>query len=245
MASLAASLTARTRSSTTSPGMAAGSSCKLVRTARAPARHGRSAMRQGDFPAIARCRRCGRHGLAEGPAGPDSTALSPDEGGGGVAPAQPLPAAAPASRHRHRRARLGRCRPSSSPWPATAGEAPPLAARCRAPGTAVAVAVERPAVDAAGPAAPVAGLRGAGTGVAGLRPASAAAALVEPRAGRDGDLPGPARLAAAHEASPPLAWLPGSDQPTKQAGTAQPEPHRTRPPYSRREGLPGTVWCGR
>jgi hypothetical protein len=30
----------------------------------------------------------------------------------------------------------GRCRPSSSPWPATAGPAPPPAARCRAPGTA-------------------------------------------------------------------------------------------------------------
>jgi hypothetical protein len=29
-----------------------------------------------------------------------------------------------------------------------------------------------------------------------------------------------------------LAWLPGSDQPTKQAGTAQPKPHGTRPPYS-------------
>jgi hypothetical protein len=98
MALVAASLTARTRSSTTSPGMAAGSSCKLVRTARAPARHGRSAMRQGDFPAIARCRRCGRHALVGGPAGPDSTAPSPDEGEGGVAPAQPLPAAKPASR---------------------------------------------------------------------------------------------------------------------------------------------------
>jgi len=90
----------------------------------------------------------------------------------------------------------------------------------------VAVAVERPPVDAAGPAAPVAGLRGARTGVVGRRPAGASAAPVEPRSGRDADLPGPARLAAAHEASPPLAWLPGSDQPTKQAGTAKPEPHR-------------------
>ena len=87
------------------------------------------------FPAIARYRRCGRHGLAEGPAGPGSTAPSPDEGGGGVAPAQPRPAAAPASRHRYRRALLGHCRPSSSPWPATAGPAPPPAARCRAPDT--------------------------------------------------------------------------------------------------------------
>ena len=90
----------------------------------------------------------------------------------------------------------------------------------------VAVAVERPASDAARPAAPVAGLGGARTGVLGLGPARAAAALAEPRAGRDGDLPGPTGLPAAHEASPPSAWLPGSDQPTKQAGTAKPEPHR-------------------
>jgi hypothetical protein len=69
------------------------------------------------FPATARRRRYGRHGLAEGPAGPGRTAPSPDEHGGGVAPAQPRPVAAPASRHRHRhrRALLGRCRPSSSP----------------------------------------------------------------------------------------------------------------------------------
>jgi hypothetical protein len=90
----------------------------------------------------------------------------------------------------------------------------------------VAVAVERPAVNAAGPAAPVAGLWGARTGVVGLRPAAASVGLVDPRSGRDADLPGPARLPAAHEASPPLAWLPGSDQPTKPAGTAKPEPHR-------------------
>jgi hypothetical protein len=54
--------------------------------------------------------------------------------GGGLALAQWLPVAEPASRHR--RALLGRCRPSSSPWPATAGPAPPPAARCRAPDTA-------------------------------------------------------------------------------------------------------------
>jgi len=90
----------------------------------------------------------------------------------------------------------------------------------------VAVTVERPPVNVTRPAAPVAGLRGARMGVVGLRPARAAAGLVQPRAGRDGDLPGPARLPAAHEASPPLAWLPGSDQPTEPAGTAKPEPHR-------------------
>jgi hypothetical protein len=77
----------------------------------------------------------------------------------------------------------------------------------------VTAAVERPAVDAARTAASVAGLRGARTGVVGPRPATACVALVEPRAGRDGDLPGPTRLPAAHQVSPPLAWLPNSDQP--------------------------------
>jgi hypothetical protein len=90
----------------------------------------------------------------------------------------------------------------------------------------VGVAVERPPVNVTCPAAPVAGLRSARTGVVGLRPASATAGLVQPRAGRDGDLPGPARLPAAHEASPPLARLPGSDKPTKPAGTAKLEPNR-------------------
>jgi hypothetical protein len=68
----------------------------------------------------------------------------------------------------------------------------------------VAVAVERPAVDAARPAAPVAGLRRTRTGVVGLRPAAALVGLVEPRSGRDDDLPGPPRLPAGHQASPPL-----------------------------------------
>ena len=69
----------------------------------------------------------------------------------------------------------------------------------------VAVAVERPAVDAARLAAPVAGLRGARTGVVGLRPAGAPVGLAEPRSGRDADLPGPAGLPAGHQVSPPLA----------------------------------------
>jgi hypothetical protein len=89
----------------------------------------------------------------------------------------------------------------------------------------VAVAVERPPVDAARPAAPVAGLRGAWTGIVGLRPAAAFVALPEPGSGSDADLPRPAGLPAGHQLSPPLAWLPGSDQPAKPAGTAQPEPH--------------------
>jgi hypothetical protein len=89
----------------------------------------------------------------------------------------------------------------------------------------VAVAVEGPAVDATSPAAPIAGLRGARTGVVGLWPTGASMALVDPRSGREADLPGPTGRPAGHQVSPPLAWLPGSDQPAKPAGTAQPEPH--------------------
>src|SRR5215207_202982 len=106
----------------------------------------------------------------------------------------------------------------------------PAQLRCQWPGAVlqvlqIAVAVEGPAVDAAGPAAPVAGLRGARTGVVGLWPTGASMALVDPRSGREADLPGPTGRPAGHQVSPPLAWLPGSDQPAKQAGTAQPEPH--------------------
>jgi hypothetical protein len=42
--------------------------------------------------------------------------------------------------------------------------------------------------------------------------------------------------------SPPLAWLPGSDQPTKQAGTAKSEPYRAPSPYSPAGGPDGHVW---
>src|SRR5215208_6145753 len=106
----------------------------------------------------------------------------------------------------------------------------PVQLRCQRPGAVlqvlqVAVAVEGPAVDATSPAAPIAGLRGARTGVVGLWPTGASMALVDPRSGRETDLPGPAGLSAGHQLSPPLAWLPGSDQPAKQSGTAQPEPH--------------------
>ena len=144
-----------------------------------------------------------------------------------MAPAQPRPAARPPSRHRHGPLRLGRCRPSSSPWPATAGEAPPPAARCRAPGTA-----GRRGCRTAGRGCgrPGSASRRSGGCTDGRRRASASSvhlwALSIPDPGGMADLPGPARLPAAHEASPPLAWLPGSDQPTKQAGTAKPEPHR-------------------
>jgi hypothetical protein len=89
----------------------------------------------------------------------------------------------------------------------------------------VAVAVEGLAMDAARPAAPVAGLRGARTGFVRFGPAAASVGLVESRSGLKADLPEP----GGHLVSPPLAWLPGSDQPAKQAGTAQPEPHRAPP----------------
>jgi len=62
----------------------------------------------------------------------------------------------------------------------------------------VAAAVERPAIEVAGPAPPIAGLRRARTGVVGLRPASAAAAFAEPGSGREGDIAGPASLLAGH-----------------------------------------------
>src|SRR5215203_3137977 len=99
------------------------------------------------------------------------------------------------------------------------------------------MAVEGSAVDAAGPAAGVTGLWGAGTGVVGPRPAAAPAALIHPRAGRDADLPGPARP-AAHEPSPP--W-PGRQAPTNPP-SRRARPSRSRmapPPYSRPGGLQG------
>jgi hypothetical protein len=131
---VAASLMAGTRSSTTSPGWRPAAA-SWSDGAPQPGK-GSPARRRSGRPATARCRRCGRHGLAEGPAGPGSTGPSPYEGGGGVAPAQLRPAAEPASRHRHGPVLAGRCLPSSSPWTATAGPAPPPAAPCRAPGTA-------------------------------------------------------------------------------------------------------------
>jgi hypothetical protein len=111
------------------------------------------------------------------------------------------------------------------------GSPQPVQLRRQRPGAVLQIlqvmtAVERPSVVAAGPAAPIAGLRGARRGVVGLGPAGTGVALAEARAGREGDLPGPAGRPAAHEVSPPLAWLSGSDQPTKRAGTASSEPHR-------------------
>ena len=188
---------------------------------------GRAARRCGKgTPATVRRRRYGRHGLVEGPAGPGRTAPSPDEGGGGLALAPLLPVAAPASRHGHRRALLGRCRPSSSPWPATTGEAPPPAARCRAPGTA-----GRRGCRTAGRGCgrPGSASRRSGGCTDGGRRAWASSCTCGPcrspsrarwRAPRVGASSGASRGLTA------LGWLPGSDHPTKQAGTAKPEPHR-------------------
>jgi hypothetical protein len=94
-----------------------------------------------------------------GPAGPGSRFITATSGAAwrqpSCSPRRRRPAvnimAAPVPRQ---------CRPASSPWPATAGPAPPPAARCRLQVLQVAVAGERPAMDAARPAAPVAGLCG-------------------------------------------------------------------------------------
>jgi hypothetical protein len=115
---------------------------------------------------------------------------------------------------------MGHCFSGDAALHRPLGPPQPVQLRRQRPGAVlqilqVAVAVERPPVNVACPAAPVAGLRSARTGVVGLRPASAAAGLVQPRTGRDGDLPGPARLPAAHEASPP--W-PGCQAPTNPPG---------------------------
>jgi hypothetical protein len=107
------------------------------------------------------------------------------------------------------------------------------------------MAVERPAVDAAGPAAPIAGLWCAWTGVVRLGPAGASVGLVDPRAGREGDLPGPARRPAGQEPSPPLAWLPGSDQPAKTGGHGPSRSRIAPPPYSPPVGPAGHGLSGR
>jgi hypothetical protein len=100
----------------------------------------------------------------------------------------------------------------------------------------VAVAVERPPIGTAGSAAPIAGLRGARTSVVRLGPAAATAGLVDPRARREGDLPGPTSLPAAHQVSPPL---PACQAPTNPPGRrARPSRNRIAvPPYSRRSLL--------
>jgi hypothetical protein len=126
----------------------------------------------------------------------------------------------------------------------------PVQLRCHRPGALlqilqVAAAVERPAVDAARPAAPIAGLRGARMGVVGPRPADTSVGLAKPRAGRDGNLPGPAGLPAAHQVSPPLAWLPAPTNPPSRRA----RPSRSRiavPPYAPvGRACPARSGCGR
>jgi hypothetical protein len=96
--------------------------------------------------------------------------------------------------------------------------------------------------DQARAAAPVAGLRGAGTGVVGPRPAGASVAVADPRSGRDGDLPGPARLPAAQLGSPPLACC---QAPTNPPSRRAP-PSRSRMAHAHRTPgrwrLPDKVW---
>ena len=187
---------------------------------------------------------CPRHRAAPRPAPRDvvlisrgSTAPSPDEPGGGVAPAQPLPAAEPASHHDHHRALVGQCRPSSSPWPATAAPARPPAARCHAPDTA-----DRRSCRTAG--------RGYGRpGNAHRRSAECTDRCRRAWASKcsGGPCRAPSRArwrsprAGASSGAPrgltALGLLPGSDQPTKQAGTARPE-RIAHSPYS------PPVWTG-
>jgi len=146
----------------------------------------------------------------------------------------------------------GACQPST-PWPhpcprtAALARPPdppqPVQLRHQRPSAVlqvlqVAVAVERPAVNAARPAAPVAGLRGARTGVAGLRPADASAGLADPRSGLDADLPGPARLPAAHQASPPMACCQAPTNPPSRRAWPRRSPV-ARPPYSPAVGPAG------
>jgi hypothetical protein len=175
---------------------------------------------------MVRCWRCGRHDLVGGPAGPGRTDPSPDERGGALALAPPRPVARPASRHRHGPLRLGRCRPSSSPWPATADQARPPAARCRAPNTAGRRDC-RTAAHGCGTLGSAS--RRSGGCTDGGRRAWASTCSGGPsrtpsrarwRSPRAGASSGRSRGLTA------LAWLPGSDQPTKPAGTAKPEPHR-------------------
>jgi hypothetical protein len=232
---VAASLTARTRSSTTSPGMAAGSSCKLLRTARPqPGKAGRPGGNR-DFqllPAAGVAALLSWWGVLQARV----VQLGHREGVGATwrqpsgSPRQSPPAVTVIAAPFSHGAVLAR--PPDPPQPVQlCGQRPGAVLQV----LQVAVAVEWPAVDAARPAAPVAGLRGARTGVIGLGPAAASVSLADPRSGRDGDLPGPARLPAAQLGSPPLAWC--------QAPTNPPS-RRARPGRSRvATVLPGGGVC--
>jgi hypothetical protein len=234
----AASLTARTQVvEQPRPGRRPAAAARCFWTARrCPARQ--VGERQPSLPATARCRRCGRHALL----GVLQTRVVQLRHRAVLGAAWHQPSGAPRQRLPAGNV-LARCFSDGAALARPPDPPQPVQLRRQRPGAVlqvlqVAEAVERPPMDAARPAAPIAGLRGARTGVVGLRPAAAPVGLVEPRSGLKADLPGP----AGHWVSPPLAWLPGSDQPAERAGTAQPEPHGARPPYSPAVGPAGTVW---
>jgi hypothetical protein len=148
-----------------------------------------------------------------------------------VAPGQPLPAAAPTRRHRQCPLLLGQCRPSSSPWPATAAPARPPAAQCHAPDTA-----DRHGCRTAGreDGRPGNAHRRSAECTDRCRQASASTCSGGPcrapsrarwRSPRAGASSGAPRGLTA------LGLLPASDQPTNQAGKARPE-RTAHSPYS-------------
>jgi hypothetical protein len=207
---------------------AAGRRCEQHADARQP----RSASGNRALQAIAPWRRCGRHALLRGLAGPGSTGPSLGGPGSGVASAWRLRAAKPASRHRRGWLRIGRCRLSSSPLPATAGPAPPPAARCRAPGTASRRGYRTAARGCGMPDS--GGRRSVGCTDGGRR--ASASRYICGRCSSPSGAGWQAPLAGGSSGRSPgvtaLAWLSRSDQPTKQTGTAKSEPHRAHPPYS-------------
>jgi len=159
-----------------------------------------------------------------------------------VTPAQLPPAATPASRQPHRPLLHGPGGPSSPPWLATAGPAPPPTARCRASDTQGQRGCRTAGRGCGRPGSANRRSAGCTDRVVGLGPTGTGVALTEPRAGRDRDLPGPAGLPAAHRCHRP--W-PGCQAPTN------PPSRRARPGRSRivvspyscgRSGSPDMVW---
>jgi hypothetical protein len=222
LALVAASPTARTKSSTTSPGTAAGSCCKLLLDG--VPQPGKAARRGGNrdvqlLPAtgvvavmpwrVLQARGVQLRHRAEGRAAWHQPSRSPRQRPPAVTVmARSLPGGA--ALHR----------PLGPPQPVQLG-------RQRSGAVLqvlqVAAAVERPTVDAARPAAPIAGLRGARIGVVRPWPAAASAALLNPEPG--GMLISPSRrvrrLTSRHR-----PW-PGCQAPTN------PPSRRARPSRSR------------